>query len=195
MARARFGDDDFLDAALAIAAERGPAAITVGSITDRLKAPTGSFYHRFASRDVLLGRLWLRLAADFHEGVSAALEAGDPLRAALHTLVWARERPDAARTLLLFHHRDFVQGPWPEGLKEARAAQAQQTRTAVAIFARLAFGHVDPDALRRAEFVMREMPVAAVSQHLRRREAPPPIVDKLIATAYRAIAETDTEAK
>jgi len=32
-----------------------------------------------------------------------------------------------------------------------------------------------------------QVPVAAVRQHLLRREAPPPIVDHLISTTYRAI--------
>src|SRR6266702_343979 len=64
MARPKFGSDDFLDAALAIAAEQGLAGATVAAVTARLKAPTGSFYHRFASRDLLLG--------EFGQGASAA---------------------------------------------------------------------------------------------------------------------------
>ena len=31
-----------------------PAAVTIDSVTQRLKAPKGSFYYRFASRDALL---------------------------------------------------------------------------------------------------------------------------------------------
>ena len=76
MARPKFDETDFKTAALAIAAERGPLAVTVGSITERLKAPTGSFYHRFASRDVLLGELWLETVLDFQQGITAALDAG-----------------------------------------------------------------------------------------------------------------------
>jgi AcrR family transcriptional regulator len=57
MGRAKFSQTDFLTAALAIAAEHGPAAVTIASISAQLKAPTGSFYHRFASRNVLLGAL------------------------------------------------------------------------------------------------------------------------------------------
>src|SRR5205807_5419343 len=113
MGRPKYGDGDFLDAALAIAAERGPAAATVGSIAARLKAPIGSFYHRFASRDLLLGELWLRTVLEFREGISAALDAGDGLRAALHTPAWTRANLDKARLLLLYHRDDFVQGEWP----------------------------------------------------------------------------------
>src|SRR6266850_1310087 len=94
MGRPKYDNGDFLDAALAIAAESGPPAVTVGAITERLGAPVGSFYHRFASRDVLLGELWLRTVLDFQRGIAAALDAGDGLRAALHTPAWVRGHPD-----------------------------------------------------------------------------------------------------
>ena len=118
MGHAKFEQADFLAAALAIAAAEGPAAVTIASISARLKAPTGSFYHRFASRNVLLGELWLRAVLDFQEGIGAALDAGDGLRAALHTPGWVRAHPDQARLLLLYDRRDFVQGEWPEELRE-----------------------------------------------------------------------------
>ena len=117
MGRPKFDDGDFLDAALAIAAERGPAAATVGSIAARLKAPVGSFYHRLASRDLLLGELWLRTVLDFQQGITAALDEGDGLRAALHTPAWVRGHLDEARLLLLYHRDDFVQGGWPAALR------------------------------------------------------------------------------
>src|SRR5438105_1346600 len=109
MARPKFADRDFLDAALAIAAERGPLAATVGAIAERLGAPVGSFYHRFPSRDVLLGELWLRTVLDFQQGITAALDAGDGLRAALHTPQWVRTHLDEARVLLLYNRDDFLQ--------------------------------------------------------------------------------------
>src|SRR4051794_21807450 len=113
MGRAKFSQGDFLAAALAILAEHGPSAVTVGSISERLSAPTGSFYHRFASRNVLLGELWLRTVLNFQQGLSAAIDAGDGLRAALHTPAWVREHLDEARLLLLYHRDDFVRGEWP----------------------------------------------------------------------------------
>src|SRR5215470_9898933 len=111
--RAKFTEADYHAAALAIALEHGPAAVTVASISDRLKAPTGSFYHRFASRDVLLGNLWLKTILDFQRGVGAALAERDGLKAALHTPKWSREHLDEARLLLLFDREDFVAGAWP----------------------------------------------------------------------------------
>jgi len=189
MGRAKFDEADFRGAALAIAAERGPLAATVGSIIERLGAPTGSFYHRFASRDVLLGELWLQAVLDFQQGITAALDAGDGLRAALHTPAWSREHLDEARLLLLYHRDDFVQGEWPPALRERVAAQTERMAGGFARAARLIFGRAGPDELRRAQFLLAEVPVAAVRRHLERRESPPPIVDELILVTYRAVVD------
>src|SRR5471030_136841 len=129
MGRAKFNKSDFLAAALAIAAERGPVAVTVASISQRLGSPTGSFYHRFASRNVLLGALWLRTVLDFQQGIKAAIDAGDGLRAALHTPAWVRGHLDEGRLLLLYHRDDFVNGEWPEELRERVAIQTQSIVT------------------------------------------------------------------
>jgi len=121
MPRATFTDADFLAAACALAAKRGPAAVTVESVTARLKAPTGSFYYRFASRDVLLGELWLATARAFQEGFIAAIATGDGLAAALHTPIWVRAHLNEARVFLLHHRDDFVQGAWPAVLRRGVA--------------------------------------------------------------------------
>ena len=187
MGRPRFSQADFLAAAMAIAAERGPAAVTVASISERLSSPTGSFYHRFASRNVLLGALWLRTVLDFQQGVTAALDAGDGLQAALHTPAWARVHLDAARLLLLYDREDFVQGEWPEELRARVAEMAERMRAGSLRCARVIFDHDGPEEVRLAQFLIAEVPLAAVRQHLVRRETPPPLVDRLIRTTYRAV--------
>jgi AcrR family transcriptional regulator len=195
MGRPSFDNSDFLAAALALVAERGPAGATVGAITGRLRAPTGSFYHRFVSRDALLAELWLKTVLAFQEGIGAALGAGDGLRAALHTPAWVREHPDEGRLLLLYHRDDFVQGDWPKELQEGVAVQRQRAEAALKKFARDTFGSAGPDELRRMQFVLAEVPVAAVRQHLLRREPPPAIVDELIRTTYHAIIDAHLPAK
>src|SRR3954468_11327941 len=107
MARPVFDHTDFLDAALVLVAERGPSAATIAAITQLLRAPTGSFYHRFPSRDALLGELWLQTVLAFQDGAPAAREAGDWLDVALHTPRWVREHVDEGRLLLLYHRDDF----------------------------------------------------------------------------------------
>ncbi|HEX3535689.1 MAG TPA: TetR/AcrR family transcriptional regulator [Stellaceae bacterium] len=189
MALAKFSEDDFIEAALAIASEQGPSAATVASVTGRLKAPIGSFYHRFASRDVLLGELWLRTVLEFQQGIGTALDAGDGLRAVLHTPAWTRANLDKARLLLLHHRDDFIQGDWPEALRDAVAAQSRQIETGMRRFARLVFGRERRAETRRAQFLLAELPLALVGQHLRRREPPPPDIDELIRVTYRAVVQ------
>jgi AcrR family transcriptional regulator len=187
MGRAKFDQADFLAAALAIVAEHGPSAVTVASISHRLKSPTGSFYHRFASRNVLLGALWLRTVLDFQQGVSAAIDAGDGLQAALHTPIWVREHLDEARLLLLYHRDDFIHGEWPEELRGRVATLTQEMECRSARFARLLFGRAGAHENRLAQFLLREVPVAAVRPHLLRGDPPPPLVDRLIRVTYRAV--------
>src|SRR5215467_6052982 len=166
MGRALFDNAGFLAAARALACEWGPSAVTVDSVTQRLKAPKGSFYHRFASRDALLGELWLKTILTYQEGFVRAIEAGDGLAAALHTPAWARLHLDDARLLLLYSRYDFVQGEWPDSLKKGVQDQARRFETCLKIFARKAFGRADTAQLRRATFVLAEVPVAAVKPHL-----------------------------
>jgi AcrR family transcriptional regulator len=187
MGRAKFDQASFLAAARELVAEQGPAAVSVDAVAERLKAPKGSFYYRFASRDALLGELWLKTVLEYQEGFVAAIEAGDGLRAALHTPAFARRRLDDARLLMLYSRHDFVQGDWPAPLKRGVAAQADRVETCFRTFARGAFGRAGASELRRAAFVLAEVPLAAVKPHLQRREPPPPLVDELIATTFHAI--------
>jgi AcrR family transcriptional regulator len=189
MGRAQFDHAGFLAAARALIGERGLEAVTVDSVAERMGAPKGSFYYRFASRDALLGELWLKTVLAYQEGFVAAIGAGDGLKAALHTPAWARTHLDDARLLLLYSRHDFVHGPWPAALRRGAADQAQRFEACLRKFARDAFGRAGRGEMRRATFVLAEVPIAAVKPHLQRRERPPPLVDDLIAKTYRAIVE------
>jgi AcrR family transcriptional regulator len=192
MGRARFDHTGFLAAARALACEHGPGAVTVDSLTQRLKAPKGSFYHRFASRDALLGELWLQTVLAYQEGFVRAIEAGNGLAAALHTPAWARLHLDDARLLLLHSRHDFVHGDWPAALKGGVRDQAQRFESCLARFARHAFGRAGAAQLRRATFVLAEVPIAAVKTHLERHEPPPMLVDELITKTYHAVVDAGT---
>jgi AcrR family transcriptional regulator len=187
MGRAQFDHASFLGAARDLIAERGPEAVTIDSVAERIGAPKGSFYYRFASRDALLGDVWLKTVLAYQEGFVAAIEAGDGLRAALHTPVWARRHLEDARLLMLYSRHDFVQGDWPAALRGGVADQAERFKACVRTFARGAFGRAGRAEMRRATFVLAEVPLAAVKGHLQRRERPPPLVDELISKTYRAI--------
>src|ERR1700742_3147216 len=140
MGKPMFDHAGFIQAARALANAHGPAAVTVDSVAQYLKAPKGSFYHRFASRDVLLGELWLTTIRAYQEGFVAAIEAGDGLAAALHTPAWARQHFDGAPLFLLYSRHDFVQGEWPQSLKTGVRDQAQRFEACLKTFARQTFG-------------------------------------------------------
>jgi AcrR family transcriptional regulator len=187
MGKAIFNHAGFISAARAQAAAHGPAAVTIDSVTRALNAPKGSFYHRFDSRDALLGEVWLTTVLAYQEGFVAAIEAGDGLAAALHKPAWSRAHIDDARLLLLHSRHDFVNGDWPSALKRGVREQAERFEACLERFAREAFGRAGPSQLKRAAFVLAEVPIAAIKGYLERREAPPPLVDELIEKTYRAI--------
>src|SRR5260370_25005486 len=182
MGRALFDNAGFLAAARALACERGPSAVTVDSVTRRLKAPKGSFYHRFRSRDALLGELWLKTVLAYQEDFVAAADAGDWLAVALHTPRWARLHLDDARLLLLYSRHDFVQGDWPAALKRGVRDQARRFEGCLPSFARQAFGRAGPTQLRRPPFVPAEVPIAVVRPPPQHREPPPAPVDQPVQT-------------
>lgn len=116
-----------------------------------------------------------------------ALQDWEPLRASLCTLEWVRGHPDKARLLLLYNQCEFSHGEWPQALRDSVAAGAERAHKSTVAFANLAFGASGPDDVRRARFLLFDLPAAAVMQHVRRREAPPPILDQLVTTCYRVI--------
>jgi AcrR family transcriptional regulator len=187
MGRAQFDHASFLDAARELIAERGPQAVTIDSVAERMGAPKGSFYYRFASRDVLIGEVWLKTVLAYQEGFVAAIETGHGLQAALHAPAWARRHLDDARLLMLYSRHDFVQGDWPATLRTGVTDQAERFEACLRKFARDAFGRAGRAEMRRATFVLAEVPIAAVKPHLQRRERPPGLVDELISKTYRAI--------
>jgi AcrR family transcriptional regulator len=187
MGHPKFSQEDFFGAALTIIAERGVSGVTVASVSERLGSPTGSFYHRFASRDVLLGSLWLRAVLEFQTGIGAAFDAGDGLSAALHTPAWVRKHPNEARLLLLYDRKDFLKGEWPPELRERVAEMTLRMDAGSRKWARLIFGKEGRDEIRVAQFLISELPIAVVRQHVLRGEPPPQLVDRIIRATYRAV--------
>ena len=189
MPKKLFDEGDFVQAARDLAAMDGPASVTVTSVTERLGAPVGSFYHRFASRDLLLGYLWLSTALAFQTGYVDAIESGDGLAAALHTPAWVRTHLTDARAFLLYHRDDFAHGNWPQDLKDRVDRHSRQLDAAFKRFAVRSFSGSPQDQIRLARFVLADMPIGAVGRYLRQATAPPAIVDEIIRTTYRSVME------
>ena len=114
-------------------AAHGPSGATIGAIARSVGAPTGSIYHRFASRDVLLATVWLRTAAAFQDAVFERLAGAVPrdagLGAALGMAERVRERPKEARLFFLHRREDFVDRGWPATFRSRAAQLAQQVET------------------------------------------------------------------
>ncbi|GAA0036476.1 TetR/AcrR family transcriptional regulator [Brevibacterium metallidurans] len=124
MARpARFSDDDILDGAASALAEHGPRA-TIADVAAAIGGPTGSIYHRFASRDEVFARLWLRSIGRFHAGLLAAYGLPDPREAvaasARHVSAFCRDDPLAARSMLL-HRQSTLAAEGPAGVRDEAA--------------------------------------------------------------------------
>src|SRR5262245_51476516 len=88
----KFHEAQPLAAASRLIAANGPDRATIGAIAGAVGAPTGSIYHRFASRDVLLGKVWLRAAADFQAAFFERLAAAPPHEAGLSAALYMAQR-------------------------------------------------------------------------------------------------------
>lgn len=177
---ARFTAEQILDAAVAVVGRSGPAGATIGAIAGDLGAPVGSVYHRFASRDLLLARLWLRTVDRYQQGFLAALDGGDATAAALHTPRWCRAHPAEARVLLLYRREDLA-ARWPEELGEELARANAGLAAAVERFC------AGRHSATRAAFALVDVPYAAVRRHVAAGRTPPAEVDGLIAETCRAV--------
>lgn len=184
-----FSDSDFLEAAQAIAAEHGPSAVTVASVTARIKAPVGSFYHRFKSLDVLLAHVWLMAVDSFQAGFIEAIDAQDGRRAALHTATWSRANLNQARLLLLYDKQDFLAGRLPKPLAKGFAAQLKRVTQHVRRFATHVFGSCGTHELYLVRYALAHAPVAAVRPFLVEGKKPPTFVDAVIESTYQAVIE------
>lgn len=159
-------------------------------IAAELGAPTGSIYHRFSSRDALLGEVWLSAAAAFQTAFAAQLAGDDAYAAGLAAACWVparvRERLDEARILLLHRREDFAAAHWPEALQARAAALRQQLQAGVHDFARR-LGAKDDVARQRVRFALIELPLAVVRPSLQASQPPPAMAETLIADCYRAV--------
>jgi len=188
---ARHSAEDIAAAAMALIAEGGPRAATIGAIAQHLNAPTGSIYYRFKTREELLGELWLAVVEGFQAGVLEVLVSGDGVETAVEAALfmprWARGHPVEARLLLLHNRRDFVKGAWPESMVERAEALGPELMGGVAGFAKRLYGEPSADDLLRVNFAILSAPYGAVRPYVQEGVALPAILDDLIRTTCRAV--------
>lgn len=187
----KFDEEQILAAAGRLIAAHGPAGATIGAIAHAVGAPTGSIYHRFDSRDVLLARVWLRAAATFQDAFFERLASSPPrlagLSAALYMAQRVREQPQEARLLLLHRREDFVDRGWPIAMRRQASTLERQVETELLGFSGRLCERNDARTVRMITYAVLEAPFSTVRRHVAAQETPPPYVDLLIQATYNAV--------
>ncbi len=154
-------------------------------------APNGSIYHRFASRDQLLGRLWLTKAQFFQDRWVQAVQEPDArkagLAAALSLPRAAREDFQGARIMLLHRREDFLSQSWPPEMQAEARRLGKQAETMLAHITRRLFGRNTVATRQVATFAVLDLPFSAVRRYIGAGVPPPPLVDDLVSKAYAAV--------
>ncbi|MEO6897734.1 MAG: helix-turn-helix domain-containing protein [Caldimonas sp.] len=182
-----------LSAASRLVAKGGPGAATMAAISKVSGAANGSLYHRFGSRDRLLGRLWLNKAAAFQDRFEQALQHADArqagLEAALSMPRGVRKDPEGARIMLLHRQSDFLSEGWPDEMKDEAKRLASQVSYLLNEMADRLFGQRAEAARRVTAFALLDVPYSAVHRYVAAGKTPPQELDRLISTAYHAVVD------
>lgn len=187
---AKYSDQQILDAALELVAEDGAHAANVVAIAKRLGAPSGSIYHRFTSRDLILATLWIRTVKRFQAGFLDALAQHDTRHAArlavMHVLGWTDAHRSEARILAMYRRKDLI-ALRPDDLGEDLSSLNDGVKDAVKMFARSHFGVADAETLGRVQLGLIEIPYAAVRQTLRGDRVPSWLNETVIAASMAVL--------
>ncbi|MFH8387461.1 TetR/AcrR family transcriptional regulator [Kitasatospora sp. NPDC018058] len=178
----RYDETQLLDTAVRIAADTGPAAVTMSAIARASGVPNGSIYHRFPQRLALLAELWLRTVEHFQTGYFAALQSDrDPLRAgaaaARHVVAWSRQNPREA-AVLLHGPQSFGRDEWPEEYTRRADDGNKRVLEAVAELAERAGATAELE-VDRVMLAVIELPLAVVRRYLRAGRPLPPHAEEL----------------
>jgi AcrR family transcriptional regulator len=192
MARpARFTTDDVLDGAAQALTAVGPS-VTIADIAREISGPSGSIYHRFASREELLGRLWIRSIRRFHEDLLEAMALPDPWEAigasARCVPAFCRRRPQEARSMLLFSRARLLENG-PESLHEDAEGINDAIDASLDDLAERAFGDQGPGRRELLAVATRQTPYGITRPFIGREM--PPWLDDAVAAAALAIARLD----
>ncbi|WP_165699944.1 TetR/AcrR family transcriptional regulator [Ornithinimicrobium ciconiae] len=189
---AKYAEQDILDAALALVVEEGPQSASVVAIAARLNAPSGSIYHRFASRDLILATVWVRAVRRFQQGFLDALAIPEPREAAQqavhHTLQWTAQHPVEAKVLAMHRRQDLI-ASWPTELGEELSSLNSAVTKAVVGFAVRHFGTPDRESIEKARFALIDIPHVAV-RHSLGDQQPPWLRDTALAACLAALGLT-----
>jgi AcrR family transcriptional regulator len=158
-----------------------------------LGAPSGSIYHRFRTRDELLGALWIRNATRFQDAFAKKAKHPDPvlagLQAGLSMVHIARADLDSSRIMLLYRREDFLSGSWPRELEREAERLGAQVKDVLGELTRRLFGRITADNLQATIFATVDIPFAATRRFVAMGKRPPVQIDDLITSAYRGAVD------
>ncbi|HET6664799.1 MAG TPA: helix-turn-helix domain-containing protein [Acidimicrobiales bacterium] len=190
-----YDEDTILEAATAHIAAHGGRA-SVAALARSIGAPSGSIYHRFASRDALIAAVWLRALRSFQGDFLAALDHPDvdqaALAAARHVPEWCAESLDQAMVLHRYRIEDLV-ATWPAELAPDRDTLNAELFASLRRHSANRYGSASGSALDRTTFALVDVPGAAVRRFLDRHEAPPPWSVDAVGSAALAILRDDRD--
>jgi AcrR family transcriptional regulator len=179
---AQYTVDALLDAAAALLAADGPAAVTMAAVARAAGAPSGSLYHRFPTRAALCGELWMHTEERFHEGFTAALSSSAQPQArcvagARFTVQWCRDHPVEAQVLLVGADA-LALAEWPDELAARRNRlhrKLRKTLTGV------------PAEADRVNAALIDIPYAIVRRHLIAGTVIPAGADEIVEQCARTL--------
>jgi AcrR family transcriptional regulator len=189
---ARFSAPAFVDAAIGLIADGGPAAASMAAIARKVGAPTGSLYHRFESRAAVLATAWIEVHGSFIAAVAPYLRAGFGLDAALAIVTWARRDIRHGRFLLLNEAGTlFDDAPPPESLRSAIRAQEDELDAAFQGYLAIVASPADAafaEAAARARFLVFDGPIALLRPHLLAGASLPPFLEVVLTEMHHAVS-------
>jgi AcrR family transcriptional regulator len=185
-----YSEDSILDAARAVVLERGARAATIGAIATASGAPKGSIYHRFPSREDLLGAMWIRAVRRSQAAFIEALADPVPLEAAVAGALslhdFAINHPADARLLAALRREDILERISSPELRRQLGELNRPLQAALATLARRLFGRARPTNLERTLCAVIDLPIGATRRHLIAGAALPSTLRDQLEAAVRA---------
>ena len=182
-----------LDATRELILDVGPRGTGIREISRRSRAPSGSLYHRFSSRDNLVALAWLRAVRRFQAGYVQALERQDPGEAIREAIAWAVEyalrEPRDTRLLLSHSQADLLdRAPAAETIAQL-AAINQRLEVALRDLSRRLFKSASRASLERVSNAVIDLPYAALRRHVLARTLSTRTIAPLQAAALAIVAD------
>lgn len=195
--RRTHSDEQILVAVRDLLLAYGPRGVTTAAVSQRSGAPTGSLYHRFGSRAIMVAELWVRTIRGFHaelfDATAHAAPGMDRALAAVRTIVqFASRHPDDARLMLIANREEFEADPsMPSELVQSLRHLNQPVEVLLRQLSEELYGKVTVAGLDRVSVAVLGLPYAAVRRRLLQGSDPGRLTP-MVEAAARSILKPPT---